>query len=297
MSIKTVFSIKDLENLSGVKAHTIRIWEKRYQLFEPHRTDTNIRIYGSDELQKILNIAFLNKNGIKVSKIAELTTAEVEEKIRGFLNGENSFEGAYNNFKLAMLNFDAALFNASYNELLEKESFRTIFIEVFARLLQEIGVLWHTNTIKPVHEHFISTLITQKILLNIEHLKHKPTKDKTFVLFLPVNEVHQIGLLYLNYELVLSGYHTIYLGPNVPISNLQDLQKLFSDIEFVSYFTVEPTRENAAAYLEEMYRKVLKTRNENFHVLGRQIENFEGPEGQKNISFYNGLKEFITIVS
>lgn len=297
MSVKTVFSIKDLENLSGVKAHTIRIWEKRYNLFQPNRTDTNIRVYGSEELNKILSIAFLNKNGMKVSKIAELTTEEIESSVRDFLNGENSFEEAYKKFKLAMLNFDTGLFHSTYDELIKKESFRTIFIEVFARLLQEIGILWHTNTIKPVHEHFISTLISQKILLNIEKLPNKPSKDKTYVLFLPVNEIHQIGLMYVNYELVLQGYHTIYLGPNVPISNLKDLQKLFNRIEFVSYFTVEPTKENAKAYLDEMNRKILKTKGEKFHVLGRQIENYDISPKQNNISFYKGLKEFVHFVS
>lgn len=297
MSIKTVFSIKDLENLSGVKAHTIRIWEKRYNLFEPQRTETNIRVYGNEELQKILNIAFLNRNGVKVSKIADLSEEEMNESIRAFLNGDNVYEEAYNNLKLAMLNFDANLFHSTYNKLLEKNSFRTIFIEVFARLLQEIGVLWHTNTIKPVHEHFVSTLISQKILLNIEKLSQEPTKDKTFVLFLPVNEIHQIGLMYVNYELVSQGYHTIYLGPNVPIENLKDIQNLFSDIDFVSYFTIEPTKENASAYLDEMHRKILKPKGEKFHVLGRQIENYDIQSTQKTISFYKGLKDFVTFVS
>jgi len=293
MSIKTVFSIKDLENLSGVKAHTIRIWEKRYNLFEPQRTDTNIRVYGNDELQKILNIAFLNKNGLKVSKIAEISDEEMSERIREFLKVENTFEESYNNFKLAMLNFDVNLFNNTYDSLLKKQPFRTIFIEVFVRLLNEIGVLWHTNTIKPVHEHFISSLVSQKILLNIEKLDIAPNQEKTFVLFLPVNESHQIGLMYLNYELNSMGYKTIYLGPNLPIANLNDLQKIFPNLDYVSYFTVEPTIENTQAYLEEMQRIVLSSRNEKFHVLGRQIENNADLKAVKNISFYKGIEDFV----
>lgn len=296
MSIKTVFSIKDLENLSGVKAHTIRIWEKRYNLFEPQRTDTNIRVYGNEELQKILNIAFLNKNGLKVSKIAEISEEEIAERIQKLLKEENTFEDAYNKFKMAMLNFDSVLFNNTYNSLLEKESFRTVFVEIFARLLQEIGILWHTNTIKPMHEHFVSTLISQKILLNIEKVNIEPRQDITYVLFLPVNEIHQIGLMYLNYELVSKGCKTIYLGPNVPIANLKDLQALFPKIEYISYFTVEPTKENAQSYLEEMHRNILKARNEKFHVLGRQIENFPLPVNSMNVKFYKGIKEFVEVV-
>ena len=296
MSIKTVFSIKDLENLSGVKAHTIRIWEKRYNLFQPHRTDTNIRVYGNDELQKILNIALLNKNGWKVSKIAELDEVGIQNEIKALLVEDNSYEEAYTNFKLAMLNFDRELFDLTYAKLLVEVDFKEIFVNVFARLLKEIGILWHSNTIKPVHEHFISSLISQKILLNIENLKsYKKKNHKTYVLFLPVNEVHQIGLLYVHYELLSQGNECIYLGPNVPIQNLEYLQSIHDNIEFVSYFTVEPTKENAEAYIEEMYRQVLSKRNEKFHILGRQLENYQPKK--KNVLLYNDLKAFVENIS
>ena len=141
MSIKTVFSIKDLENLSGVKAHTIRIWEKRYNLFQPQRTDTNIRVYGNDELQKILNIALLNNNGWKVSKIAELDESAIQEEIKKLLIAGNTYEEVYNDFKLAMLNFDKKLFDATYAKLIAEVSFKEIFVNVFARLLKEIGII------------------------------------------------------------------------------------------------------------------------------------------------------------
>ncbi|MGB1315135.1 MAG: MerR family transcriptional regulator [Chitinophagales bacterium] len=292
MSIKTVFSIKDLENLSGVKAHTIRIWEKRYNLFQPQRTDTNIRVYGNDELQKILNIALLNNNGWKVSKIAELDESAIQEEIKKLLIAGNTYEEVYNDFKLAMLNFDKKLFDATYAKLIAEVSFKEIFVNVFARLLKEIGILWHSNTIKPVHEHFISTLISQKILLNIEKLKVKEkTNNKTYVLFLPVNEIHQIGLLYVHYELLSQGNESIYLGPNVPIQNLEYLQLLHDKIEFISYFTVEPTKENVEAYLEDMYRNILSKRNEQFYILGRQLENYKPKK--KNIILYDDLKSFV----
>lgn len=293
MSIKTVFSIKDLENLSGVKAHTIRIWEKRYNLFEPQRTHTNIRVYGNDELQKILNIALLNKNGLKVSKIAKLTDDQIRNEISSLLEEDNDYEEAYNKLKMAMLNFDRALFDNVYEDLLKELSFKELFIKVFARLLMEIGVLWHTNTIQPVHEHFISTLISQKILLNIEKLPatNSESENMTYVLFLPVNEVHQIGLLYVHYELLSQGKSSIYIGPNVPIRNLEFLQSLHDNIEFISYFTVEPPKENAEAYIDEMHREVLSKRNEKFHILGRQLENYHTEH--KNVLIYDDLKSFV----
>ena len=126
-TIKSRFSIKDIENLSGVKAHTIRIWEKRYTLFEPKRTDTNIRAYDTENLQKILNISLLNQQGLKISKIADLTSEQIEEKVREYVSRTTSSEHAVNDFKMAMINFDQEQFDNTYNQLLAQYSFRDIF--------------------------------------------------------------------------------------------------------------------------------------------------------------------------
>jgi hypothetical protein len=171
-----------------------------------------------------------------------------------------------------MVNFDQTLFFETYNALLSDNTFKEIFTETFIPLLNELGFLWQTDTISPAHEHFISGLIKQKILVNIEKLQHlSPTKkDKVFVAFLPENEIHEIGLLYVNYEIILKGYKCIYLGPTIPIENLEDLLKYFNDIYFVSYFTVFPEKDNITSYLEDFSKLVSAYDNPNLWLLGKQ---------------------------
>ena len=168
-SIKSKFSIKDLENLSGIKAHTIRIWEKRYGLFNPNRTDTNIRYYSVESLQKILNIAYLNNNGYKISKIAKLDEATISTKVSELAQEANSNNHYVDLFKLSMLNFDQSLFTKIYREIASKHPFEYLFYHIIVPFLDEIGLLWQTNTITPAHEHFIVELVKQKILLNINY--------------------------------------------------------------------------------------------------------------------------------
>jgi len=188
-TIQTVFSIKDLENLTGIKAHTIRIWEKRYNLLEPERSDTNIRSYNLGSLRKLLNINFLNTHNFKISKIAALEESDIAVKVREMSFLGNVEKHVFNAFKLSMLNFDQVLFYNTYNQLLEEKSFREIFYEIFVPIIQDLGLLWQTHTITPAHEHFITVNIRQKILIHIERLQSlNPRPDaKTFVLFLPLN--------------------------------------------------------------------------------------------------------------
>jgi DNA-binding transcriptional MerR regulator len=162
-SIKQDFTIKDLENISGIKAHTIRIWEKRYNLLKPNRTDTNIRYYSPENLTKLLNIVLLNNNDFKISKIAAMTDDEILLKSRELAFSNAVSDEAINSLKLSMYQFDKVLFNNTYNTLLQKKTFREIFKNVFIPFLEQIGMLWHTDTLLPAHEHFMSNLISQKL--------------------------------------------------------------------------------------------------------------------------------------
>ena len=272
-NIKSSFSIKDLENLSGIKAHTIRIWEKRYDVLQPMRTDTNIRLYDLSALQKLLNITLLHDYGYKISKIAKLTPEKVTALVNEIATEKNAKNHALSSFKLAMMNFDQALFFSTYNELLSEKSFREVFYEVFIPLITEIGFLWQSGTITPAHEHFISYLIKQKILINTEKLQiQEPTKTTTtFVLYLPLNEIHELGLMYLNYEILLNGYKTIYLGESVPIENLLDVKKYFENITFVCYATVEPTSSEINSYINDLNTKILDSET-SLWMIGRMVE-------------------------
>lgn len=296
-NIKTEFTIKDLENFSGIKAHTIRIWEKRYGLFEPLRTSSNIRFYTIDSLKKLLNVTLLYNNGLKISKIADLTNKGIEQKVKELVFNDGFENSAINSFKLAMLNYDEALFHKTYNSLIAQSSFKVVFTNVFIPFLKDIGLLWMVNSITPSHEHFITNLIKQKLYFNIEKTQVVDLLEdrKTFVLFLPLNEIHELGLLYVHFELLLHGYHSIYLGQSVPTENLIDLQNIYNDICFVTYLTVEPAVEGVNEYVESIYNQVLKSSPTNeLWIAGDRITstNFNNIYGQQ-IKPFNSLKEIL----
>ena len=294
-NVKKSFSIRDMENLSGIKAHTIRIWEKRYNLFSPERTATNIRTYSLRSLQKLLNIVLLYHNGNKISKIAKLPESEIPVLVREIVAKNSEKSHAINAFKLSMINFDQALFFNTYNSLLSERSFREIFIEVFIPLLNELGLLWQTDTISPSHEHFITNLIKQKIYINTEKLQIiEPTrKDKVFVLFLPENEIHDLGLLFLNYEINLKGYKAISLGQTMPIENLVDIIKYYDNVYFVSYFTVSPTKDELKKYIANFEKDVNAVGNSKLWVLGHQVQHMIAEDLPDSIRTFNSIERLV----
>ncbi len=294
-SVKKSFGIRDLENLSGIKAHTIRIWEKRYGLLKPERTETNIRTYSLQSLQKLLNVTLLYNNGYKISKIADLPEDQIVQQVREIVAQNSVKSHAINAFKLAMINFDQSLFQKTYSGLLAERAFREIFWEVFMPLLHELGLLWQSDTIGPAHEHFITHLIKQKIYTSTEKLQSlEPSKtDKVFVLFLPENEIHEIGLLFVNYELVLRGYKTIYLGQTIPLESLVDLKKYYDDPIFVSYFTVIPTKDDLGQYFIDFQEKLHSELSSQLWVLGRQTEHAAKADLPENISLYHSIEQLL----
>ncbi len=297
MGIKTNFSIKDLENLSGVKAHTIRIWEKRYDLLKPERSETNIRTYNLNSLQKLLNVSVLNEHGMKVSKIAKLSDDDISSQVKELSIVDDSSQHFMHSFKLAMLTFDQELFDATYNTMLKTFSFREIFQGIFMQLLQDIGVLWVTNTITPAHEHFISTLIQQKLQINIEKVQGTSDASQgTFVLFLPLNEIHDLGLMYIHYELLLKSYKCIYLGQSVPIENLLEVKKVFDKMTFISYFTVSPPNDSVDQYLKEISSLVLTDKGEELHIFGRNTKEVNISSLPSNIRIHENMEELLQFV-
>lgn len=292
--MKNVFSIKDLENLSGIKAHTIRIWEKRYNVLQPMRTDTNIRLYDLPSLQKLLNITLLHDHGYKISKIASYSEEKIPELVREITSSINAKNHAISSFKVAMMNFDQELFFNTYNWLVAEKSFKEIFHQVFIPLMNELGLLWQTDTISPAHEHFVSCLIKQKLVVNIEKLQAmKPTRtDKIFVLSLPMNEIHELGLMYLNYEILLKGYKAIYLGESMPIENLKDLKKHFDSIVFLSYLTVQPDRGIINEYVDEMEQQLLDSTT-SLWFIGRLVEFIKMEKRDERISIFNSISDLV----
>ncbi len=294
-NIKSTFSIKDLENLTGIKAHTIRIWEKRYNLLEPERTDTNIRYYDLKSLQLLLNVSYLNDNGYKISKIASLSKKETAELVRNIAIEGGSQNHALNLLKLSMLNFDQSLFYSTYNNLAKEKPFKEIFYDVLIPLLSEIGLLWQTDTITTAHEHFITTLIRQKISTNTEIYQSKNQKQSksTFVLFLPDNEIHELGLMYLNLEIISNGYQSILLGPSVPMNSLVNILPHYDKITFISYFTVKPEREDLMTYLKEFEEKILESSQSELWLLGRMVEFIDTKKIHKSVKIFKNINDLV----
>ncbi len=294
-NIKQNFSIKDLENLCGVKAHTIRIWEKRYNLLSPDRTQTNIRTYNLQNLQKLLNVTYLVNSGYKISRVSKLNDDEINEYVRRIVSDNEVKNHAINSLKIAMLNYDLNLFLNTYDQLIETRTFREVFTEIFIPLLTEIGLLWQTNTISPSHEHFVTNLIKQKLLVNIERLQYlKPSKpDKAFILFLPENEIHELGLLYVNYEILLHGYKTIYLGPSIPLHNLSDILVFHENTIFVSYFTIKPEKDKITEYLNQFNEIICSKRDSELWVLGKQIIQVSKNPEAPNQKFFRSISDLL----
>lgn len=297
-NVKNVFSIKDLENLTGIKAHTIRIWEKRYNVLEPMRTETNIRLYDLASLQKILNITLLHNHGYKISKISKLSDSKIPELVNEIISEKSAKHHAISSFKMAMMNFDHSLFFSTYNKLLAEKSFRSVFYEVFIPLLEEIGLLWQTDTITPAHEHFLSYLIKQKLLNNTEIVQTKPPvkHDKLFVLYLPMDEIHDLGLMYLNYEILSYGYKSIFLGESVPLDSLKDMKKYFDNITYICYTTVEPDKDHINGYIKQIKEEILDETS-NLWLIGRMVENIDQKILTNNIRIFSSIKDLVDTIS
>ena len=295
-NLKNKFSIKDLENLTGIKAHTIRIWEKRYNLLSPKRTETNIRYYDLASFQKLLNVSYLNNNGYKISKIANLEANKIPALVREIAAKTNLESHAINSFKLSMLNFDQVLFFNTYDSLLKEKPFRDVFYDIFIPLLNEIGLLWQTDTITPAHEHFLTTLIRQKILVNTELIQSKtiPKSDKTFVLYLPDNEIHELGLMFLHHEIVAKGYHSIFLGQSVPVDSLSDILHYYDDLIFLSYFTIKPTKDDIENYLKDFDKQILQKSNSEFWILGQMLNSVDLNNLPDQILPLKSIKELVS---
>lgn len=275
-NFRNAYSIKDLENISGIKAHTIRIWEKRYNILEPMRTDTNIRYYDFGSIQKLLNITLLHNHGYKISKISQYPSENIPSLVKEIITDKTYKSHAINAFKVAILNFDREAFYKAYDQLLSNKSFTGIFTDVFVPLLNEIGLLWQTNTITAAHEHFITNLIKQKLEVELEVISKSQqiVQDKVFILFLPVQESHDLGLKYLNYEIINNGYKTIYLGESVEIDDLRKMTEQFESPVFLTYLTTTPMLDEINAYIEKLQKNLLvNSADSELWVMGIGVEN------------------------
>jgi DNA-binding transcriptional MerR regulator len=256
------YTIRDLEKLSGIKAHTIRIWEKRYNIIAPTRTATNIRNYCDTELKKLLNISLLNRNGLKISKLASLSNDEINEKVSQLIQRYSDTESLVENLTIAMIELDQSKVEKILSKAIMQLGFEETIIKVLYPFLVKIGVMWQTGIINPVQEHFITNLFRKKLMVAIDSLitTNNPN-SKTFILFLPEGEYHELGLLFFYYLVKRRGHQVIYLGQSVPFNDLIESKKLkpanYLVTAFVSYISGKDISKYAKTLAEKFTEQII----------------------------------------
>lgn len=232
-----VFTIKDLENLSGIKAHTIRVWEQRYNFLSPQRSDTNIRYYSNEELQKILNVALLNKYGFKISYIDKMSETEINEKILSLAQAQAQQERVVNELISSMTDLRMDDFESRINDYIKTSGIEKTIMQILFPFLERIGILWLTSHINPAQEHLVSNMIRQKIIAGIDGARKEPRSAKTVLLFLPEGEHHEMGLLFIHYLLKTRGVKVLYLGANIPLKDVAYVASLKNPDILYSHLT------------------------------------------------------------
>lgn len=244
------YSIKELERLSGIKAHTLRIWEKRFDLLKPKRTDTNIRYYADDDLKKILNVSLLCNSGEKISKIASLTDSEICAAVQKLEEGGFLLEKRLDDFVKAMLDLDEIAFNKIFDKVVKELGFQEALTKVVFPFLKKVGILWLSDEIQPIHEHFTTNLIRNKMIAAIDGLS-AIEEGKKAVLFLPEDEFHELGLIFFNFLLKQRGIKTYYLGQTTPIAEVKAMVETVN-ADFVLTYTLVKSKKEIVEVLSQL---------------------------------------------
>ena len=287
----STYSIKDLEQLSGIKAHTLRIWEQRYNLLQPKRTDTNIRFYDDDDLKLILNVALLNDNGVKISKIASMSPNELREEVMKLTERSLTHDDQIHALTICMIEMDEELFDKILSTNILKLGFEQTMLNVIYPFMSKIGVLWQTGAINPAQEHFISNLVRQKLIVAIDG-QIPQQGGKKFLLFLPEGELHEISILFASYLIKSKGHKVIYLGQSTPNDDLLSVFKLHQPEYLLTVITTSPSSEYVQEYINALADRfasaqILVT---GYQVLGQDLR---FPENVSQISYIRDIKDLL----
>jgi MerR family transcriptional regulator, light-induced transcriptional regulator len=247
-----IYSIKDLEKLTGIKAHTIRIWEQRYGLIEPARTETNIRYYTDDNLHHLFNIALLNRQGVKISRIAQLKPLDIAAMVAEFNDTQNS-SSQIDALTLSMIDLDEQTFDRIFSRFTAENGFQKTMIELVYPFLDKLNVLWLTGSINPAHEKFISNLIRKKIICAIESESCElPKETPTFLLYLPETENQELTLLFMYYLLKSRKQKVLYLGAGTTLTDLKEACAIINPSYIFTIINELPYRQSLQQYLNSM---------------------------------------------
>lgn len=246
------YSIKELEELSGIKAHTIRIWEKRYGIVAPERTSTNIRLYSDEDLKKIIKVSLLNNHGVKISRIAKLNSTELSHRVNELSETHTAPDVHIDRLVVAMVDLDEEVFDDIVNELIRRFGFEKTILDIVYPFLEKIGILWLTGHITPMQEHFITNLLRQKMLVAIDNLPHPRKTAARIILFLPDDELHELGLLFSYYLVKKAGFRPYYMGQRVPYNDVVWFCRNLKPVAMLTHITTFPAPNFVEAYLQKL---------------------------------------------
>lgn len=290
-NIKQIFSINDLSAVTNIEKGTIRIWEKRYQLLHPKRTDTNIRYYDLDDLKKLMNVQFLLQDEVKISHIAKLSEQELELRVQRIFNQKVSLDSVLSKFLYAVITYDVVALERLFDSMENNTDFKTVYLSVVIPLLQKIGILWQTNTVDISHEHFLVQLIKQKMYHQINQLSApKVSNSVVFILFLPENEIHEIGLVFLQYVLKLNGIYSIVLGPSVPMAALEKFFNEDRELYLATHISTSLRLESLQVYFDTLLRHLSKRKKIHLWVSGGAIQSIPRLLSSKKCQYFESIE-------
>jgi DNA-binding transcriptional MerR regulator len=288
--VRTNYSIKDLEHLTGIKAHTLRIWEQRYSIIVPKRTKTNIRLYSDDDLKKLLNVSALVNKGWRISNVAKLTDEGMNNSVKNLANSSNHFPSQIARLIRATIDLDEPLFSSILQESIDNVGESQTFSKVVGGFIHQIGVLWQTDVIGVAHEHFASNLIKQKLYTALDNIPAKVSTEKNpgFLVYLPEREMHEIGLLYIHFILKSLKQPVVYLGQSVPLDFLKPL--LFENKKWkgiVSIWTTSPDNSNRDFYWHQLSSE---SKNIPIYLSGIATHNWEPRVNKSQINIASDVR-------
>ena len=285
------YSIKDLEQLSGIKAHTLRIWEQRYNLLSPKRTDTNIRYYDDEDLKLILNVALLNDNGFKISKIVSMDRLEMRDEVMRLTERSLTHDDQLHALTISMIEMDEERFDKILSINILKLGFEQTMMNIIYPFMSKIGVLWQTGAINPAQEHFISNLVRQKLIVAIDGQIHTNT-GKKFLLFLPEGELHEVSILFASFLIKNKGHKVIYLGQNTPNEDLKQVYDIHKPDFLLTVITTSPSSEFAQDYVNGLADRFKESQLlvTGYQVIGQDLK-FDANVRQLN--YIRDIKDFL----
>lgn len=288
------YSIRDLEQLSGIKAHTLRIWEQRYNIIAPKRTDTNIRLYDDQDLKLVLNISLLKEHGYKISEISKMTSDEMNTEVMTISDQKLNYPDQIHALTISMIDLDEERFEKIISTNILQFGFENTMIHIIYPFLSRIGTLWVTGSIGPAQEHFITNLIRQKVIVAIDGQVVKQTpKSKKYLLFLPEGELHEMGLLFANYMIRARNNKVVYLGQSLPFNEIEFAYKLHKPDYIFTTITSVPSSSDVQPYVDKLASHfpestILLT---GYQIVGQDIQAAE------NVTIINKIEDLMALAS